>query len=96
MMPASQRRSGIALYTLLQGLLDEDLLSATANVVVDGIAYVIMEKEMRYFPSLMQKSVVDILLFIAAVAFKIFFFVCLVLIVLAALDYVYQRWQHEK
>ena len=65
-------------------------------VIVGGVAYVIVEKEMHYFPSLMQQSVVDILLFIASVTFKIFFFVCLVLIFLAALDYVYQRWQHEK
>jgi flagellar biosynthetic protein FlhB len=65
-------------------------------VIVGGVAYVIVEKEMHYFPSLMQQSVVDILLFIASVTFKIFFFVCLVLIFLAVLDYVYQRWQHEK
>lgn len=65
-------------------------------IIVGAVAYVIIEKEMRYFPSLMQKSVVDILLFIAGVTFKIFLFVCLVLIVLAVLDYVYQRWQHEK
>ena len=87
--------SGIKKFVSLKALV-ELVKSLVKVVVVGGIAYVIMEKEMRYFPSLMQKSVVDILLFIAAVAFKIFFFVCLVLIVLAALDYVYQRWQHEK
>lgn len=38
MMPALRLHSGIALYTLLQGLLDEDLLSAVANIVVDGVA----------------------------------------------------------
>jgi UDP-N-acetylmuramoyl-L-alanyl-D-glutamate--2,6-diaminopimelate ligase len=38
MMPASRLQSGITLYTLLNGLLDEDSLSAVAGVVVDGIA----------------------------------------------------------
>jgi flagellar biosynthetic protein FlhB len=64
--------------------------------IVGGIAYMIVEKEMRLFPSLIQWTVMDILIFIARVAFKIFFFVCLAMIVLAALDYIYQRWQHEK
>ena len=64
--------------------------------IVGGVAYVIIEKEMLYFPSLMQKSVVDILLFITSVTLKIFFFVCLVMIILATLDYIYQRWQYEK
>jgi len=65
-------------------------------IIVGGVAYAIVEKEMNYCPSLMQKSVADILRFIAAAAFKIFFYVCLVMIILAVLDYVYQRWQHEK
>jgi len=38
----------------------------------------------------------QILAFIARVALKVCFFVCLALIVLAVIDYVYQRWQHEK
>ena len=87
--------SGMKKLVSLKSLV-ELIKSLVKIVVVGAIAYKIIEKEMRYFPSLMQKSVVDILLFIASVAFKIFFFVCLILIVLAALDYVYQRWQHEK
>jgi flagellar biosynthetic protein FlhB len=65
-------------------------------IIVGSIVYMIIAREMTHFPSLIQKSVVDIFLFIASVTFKIFFFVCLALIALAALDYVYQRWQHEK
>jgi len=87
--------SGMKKIVSLKSLV-ELVKSILKIVIVGGVAYVIIEKEMRYFPSLMQKSVVDILLFIAEVTFKIFFFVCLVMIVLAVLDYVYQRWQHEK
>jgi flagellar biosynthetic protein FlhB len=65
-------------------------------LVVGGIAYAVIRKEMEFFPSLMQKGVGDILLFIGGVAFKICFFVCLALIVLALLDYIYQRWQYEE
>jgi flagellar biosynthetic protein FlhB len=64
--------------------------------IVGGIAYAVVESEMQLFPALMQKTVVDILLFIVTVAFKIFFYVCLAMIILAVLDLVYQRWQYEK
>jgi flagellar biosynthetic protein FlhB len=64
--------------------------------IVGGIAYAVVASEMQLFPSLIQTTVVDIMLFIARVAFKIFFYVCLAMIVLAVLDFVYQRWQHEK
>ena len=87
--------SGMKKFVSLKSLV-ELVKSLVKIVVVGGVAYKVIEQEMIYFPSLMQKSVMDILLFIAAVGFKIFFFVCLVLIVLAVLDYVYQRWQHEK
>jgi flagellar biosynthetic protein FlhB len=87
--------SGMKKFVSLKSMV-ELVKSMFKIVIVGGVAYVIVEKEMHYFPSLMQQSVVDILLFIASVTFKIFFFVCLVLIFLAALDYVYQRWQHEK
>jgi flagellar biosynthetic protein FlhB len=63
---------------------------------VGGIAYAVIAKDMKLFPSQIQKGVGDIFLFIAALAFKIFLFVCLALIVLAVLDYIYQRWQYEQ
>jgi flagellar biosynthetic protein FlhB len=65
-------------------------------LLVGGIAFGIVEKETRAMPALMQQEVFDILLFTGRVAFKIFFFVCLALIVLAFLDYAYQRWQYEQ
>ena len=60
------------------------------------IAYIVIEKEMPMFPSLMQRGVGDILFFIGKTAFRICFFVCTALIVLAVLDYIYQRWQYEQ
>jgi flagellar biosynthetic protein FlhB len=63
---------------------------------IGGIAFGIVKKETTAMPALMQQEVVDILLFVGRVAFKIFFFVCLALMILAFLDYAYQRWQYEQ
>ncbi|MBT8330766.1 MAG: flagellar biosynthesis protein FlhB [Deltaproteobacteria bacterium] len=65
-------------------------------VIVGSVAFGVVKKEMTKFPALIQQEVSDILLFIASVAFEIFFYVCLILIILAALDYIYQRWRHEE
>ncbi len=63
---------------------------------IGGIAFGVVKKETTAMPALMQQEVVDIFLFTGKVAFKIFFFVCLALIVLAFFDYAYQRWQYEQ
>ncbi len=60
------------------------------------IAYYLIKNEIDKFPVLMHMSVIDIFTFIGSVAFKICFYVCLALVVLAILDFTYQRWQHEK
>jgi flagellar biosynthetic protein FlhB len=65
-------------------------------LLIGGIAFGIVKKETTAMPALMQQEVFDILIFIGRVAFKIFFFVCLALIILAFLDYAYQRWQYEQ
>lgn len=65
-------------------------------LVIGGIAFAVVKKETTAMPALMQQEVVDILLFIGKVAFKIFFFVGLALIILAFLDYAFQRWQYEQ
>ncbi|MBW1850014.1 MAG: flagellar biosynthesis protein FlhB [Deltaproteobacteria bacterium] len=63
---------------------------------IGGIAFLLFRKEMNNFPTLMGMSVIDILAFIGSVSFKICFYVCLALIILAVLDFGYQRWQYEK
>jgi len=74
----------------------EVIKSVIKILFIGGIAFGIVKNETTAMPALMQQEVVDILLFIGRVAFKIFFFVCLALIVLAFLDYAYQRWQYEQ
>ena len=65
-------------------------------VVVGSIAYMMVVKNMKRMPDLMQLSVAEILQEFGWIAFQIAFFVCLALIVLAAADYIFQHWQHEK
>jgi flagellar biosynthetic protein FlhB len=74
-----------------------ELVKALFKVLfVGAIAFLLLKGELGNIPSLMQMGVGDILSFIGRVAFKICFYTCLALLILAALDYAYQRWQHEK
>ncbi|CAB1076963.1 Flagellar biosynthesis protein FlhB [Olavius algarvensis Delta 1 endosymbiont] len=65
-------------------------------IFIGGIVYVLVKKDLQAYPDLMHQEVGQILVFIARVALKICFFVCLAMIVLAAVDYLYQRWQYEE
>jgi flagellar biosynthetic protein FlhB len=60
------------------------------------IAYVILRQDLATIPTLTQMDVIQILVFTGEAAFRIALFVCLGLIVLAAIDYGYQRWQHQR
>lgn len=87
--------SGVKRLVSLKSLVE--LTKSLIKICFVGlIAYLVVRNEMKLFPSLMQREVVDILRILGQVAFKIIFFVCLALIVLAVLDYIYQRWQYER
>ncbi len=64
--------------------------------LVAFVVYLTIKGEHVNFIPLPDQSVEGILIFIAGIAFKIVFRVCLVLIVLAVIDYSYQRWEFEK
>jgi flagellar biosynthetic protein FlhB len=87
--------SGMKKFVSLKSLV-EVAKSILKLAFVGGIAYSVIARDMKLFPSQIQKGVGEIFLFIAALAFKIFFFVCLAMMVLAVLDYIYQRWQYEQ
>ena len=65
-------------------------------LLIGSIVYVLVKSDMKAFPSLIHQEVGQILTFIARTSLKICFFVCLAMLVLAVLDYIYQRWQYEK
>ncbi len=64
--------------------------------IVGFVVYVTISGEIENFIPLPEQSAWGILLYIAGVAFKIVFRVCLVLIILALCDYIYQKWEFEK
>ena len=63
---------------------------------IGSIAYLLVKSDIKAFPILIHQEVGQILVFIARVSLKVCFFVCLAMIVLAVIDYIYQHWQHEQ
>ncbi len=74
-----------------------ELLKAILKVIIiGGVAYVMIRGELTKIPALVSISVSSIIDFMGQVALQLGFYTCLVLIVLAAIDLVFQRWQHER
>ncbi len=87
--------SGMKRFVSLKSLVE--LAKSILKVLFIGsIAYQLVKGEVKAFPVLVHQEVGQILVFIARVALKVCFFVCLAMIVLAVLDYIYQRWQYEQ
>ncbi len=61
--------------------------------VISIVAYYTIKGELNNISILYDKSIGLILLFILKVAFSIFIKVCLIMIVLALIDYAYQKWK---
>jgi flagellar biosynthetic protein FlhB len=65
-------------------------------IIVGTIAYYTVAAEVDNLIPLMHQSIWGILTYFGEVSFKIIFRTCWVLIILAALDYMYQRWEYER
>jgi flagellar biosynthetic protein FlhB len=87
--------SGMKRFVSLKSLV-ELAKSIVKLLFIGTIAYLLVKSDIAAFPLLIHQEVGQILVFIARVSLKISFFVCLALVVLAVLDFLYQRWQHEK
>ena len=87
--------SGIKRLVSLKSLVE--LGKSVFKILFVGlIAYAMLKQDLEMIPTLMQMEVISIMAFTGQSAFKIAFFVCLGLIVLAATDFAYQRWQHHR
>jgi flagellar biosynthetic protein FlhB len=64
--------------------------------VIGGVGFLVIKSELGILPSIMQMSVSSQFAIITNASFKIAFYSCLVFILLAILDYGFQRWQFEK
>jgi flagellar biosynthetic protein FlhB len=64
--------------------------------IVGGVGFLMIRSQIKAIPCLVQMECEGVLLFLANVSFRICLFTCLALIIMAALDYAFQRWQYEK
>jgi len=73
-----------------------ELTKALLKILIIGlVAYVTLRHHFASLTDLMQMEVLDILGFTGRVSLEICLYTCLALIILAALDYAFQRWQYE-
>ena len=64
--------------------------------VITTVAWFTVRSEIASTLPLTEQDVGDILFYISRVSFKILAMTCWVLMVLAVLDYAYQKWEHER
>jgi flagellar biosynthetic protein FlhB len=73
-----------------------EVAKALLKVLIIGlVAYLTLRRHVAILPDLMRMEVIDILTFTGRVSLEICLYTCLALIVLAGLDYAFQRWQYE-
>jgi len=65
-------------------------------LIIVLLVYITIKGEIENFIPLAEQSVGEILVYIGKLSFKIVFRTCLLLIILAIFDYLYQRWEYEK
>ena len=64
--------------------------------IVGIVAYLTIKDEITMTLPLVELNVYDILSFLGKVSFKILYTTCWVLVILAILDYLYQKWEHDR
>jgi len=79
----------------LQSLV-EFIKSILKMSIVGFVAYLTVKNELPDILPLVNSSVWEILIYIAGTSFRIFMTTCWVLILLALMDYLYQRWEYER
>lgn len=74
-----------------------ELVKSILKMAIIGfVAYLTIRGESQKLLPLMDLGVSDILRYMGEVSFKILSSTCWVLVILAILDYGYQKWEHEK
>jgi flagellar biosynthesis protein FlhB len=74
-----------------------ELIKSIFKMCIVGIvAYIIIKAEISNMIPLMEQSVWGIMIYFGQVCFKILLATTIVLVILAILDYIYQRWEYEK
>jgi flagellar biosynthesis protein FlhB len=64
--------------------------------IILWVPYLIIKSEIVHMPLLMDVSISEILNYLGMLLLKIFFYTGLVLLLLALIDFIYQRWKHNR
>ena len=74
-----------------------ELVKSILKMAIIGfVAYLTIKGESSKLFLLVDLGVMDILGYMGEVSFKILYSTCWILVILAVLDYGYQKWEHEK
>jgi flagellar biosynthesis protein FlhB len=74
-----------------------ELLKSMLKIIAIGvIAYITIRNEVTDVIPLMEQNVGEIMTFMGRISFKILLATSWVLVVLALMDYLYQRWEHSR
>jgi flagellar biosynthetic protein FlhB len=74
-----------------------ELVKNSVKILITGyVGYITVKGQIERIPPLVDTEVWNILVFILSVSIKIFFNLCIVLAILAILDYGYQKWHFEE
>ena len=64
--------------------------------IIIGVAYIVIDRHIDKIPGLMQLSIGNIIRFIGQVSFQLGLYTCMVLFLMAVLDFAYTKWQHQQ
>ena len=74
-----------------------ELIKNILKMAIIGVAaWLTIRGELANIPQLMYQGVAAIMAYVGKVSFKIIISTCWVLVVLAILDFLYQKWEHAK
>jgi flagellar biosynthetic protein FlhB len=74
----------------------ETIKSAVKIIIIGFVSYTVIRNEFDSFLILANTSVEAIWAFTLAVSYKVIMWIIILLILMAILDYLYQKWEHEK
>ena len=87
--------TGMKKFVSLRSLM-ELIKSLLKILYIGSIAWLVLRSQLDSLPSLIDMGVGDIISIIGVTSIKVMFYVSLAMLVLAAIDFTYQRWQHNK
>jgi flagellar biosynthesis protein FlhB len=87
--------SGIKKLFSLRSLV-ELLKSIIKLAIIGTVSYIVIRRYLEHIPGLMQLNVGGILSFIGQVSFQVCLYTCMVLFLMAILDFSYSKWQHHR